>query len=221
MRNRPPSDRDVSPTDWVDWHDPYADPESPLSHRVKVVERHIHAFLDGCASARPRVISLCAGDGRDLLDVLAERPRAPRVRACLVELDPVLAQRARQRARAGKLDSVEVICADAALSDVYADAVPAELLLVCGVFGNVSDRDVHRTIEALPQLCANDATVVWTRHRRHPDLTPRIRQWFAAVGFAEHAFDSPGPNQWSVGVHSFRGEPQPLVLGARWFAFIR
>ena len=104
---------------------------------------------------------------------------------------------------------------------MYTDAVPAELLLVCGVFGNVSDRDVHRTIEALPQLCANDATVVWTRHRRHPDLTPRIRQWFAAVGFAEHAFDSPGPNQWSVGVHSFRGEPQPLALGARWFAFIR
>jgi hypothetical protein len=208
-------------TDWVDWHDPYADPESPLSQRLKVVERHIHAFLDSCASATPRVVSLCAGDGRDLLDVLAEHPRAPWVRARLVELDPALADRARQRAVASRLDSVEVVRADAALSDVYKDAVPAELLLVCGVFGNISDRDVYRAIEVLPQLCAKDATVVWTRHRRHPDLTPRIRQWFSAAGFAEHAFDSPGPNQWSVGAHAFLGEPRPLALGARFFTFIR
>jgi hypothetical protein len=167
------------------------------------------------------VVSLCAGDGRDLLDVLAEHPRARQVRARLVELDPALADRARQRAVAAKLDSVEVICADAALSDVYTDAVPADFLLVCGVFGNISDRDVHRTIEALPQLCAKGASVLWTRHRRHPDLTPRIRQWFTAVGFAERAFDSPGPNQWSVGAHSFLGKPQPLALGARFFTFIR
>lgn len=31
-----------------------------------------------------------------------------------------------------------------------------------------------------------------------------------AAGFAEHAFDSPGPNQWSVGMNRFAGEPTPL-----------
>jgi hypothetical protein len=208
-------------TDWVDWHEPYSDRRSPLSQRLDVVQRHIRAFLDGCALAAPRVVSLCAGDGRDLLDVLAEHPRARQVRARLVELDPTLAGRARQRAADAKLDDVEVVCSDAAVSDVYAGAVPAELVLLCGVFGNISDRDVQRTIEALPQLCGRGATVVWTRHRRDPDLTPTVRRWFIAAGFAEHAFDSPGPKQWSVGMHSFAGEPRPLVRGARLFTFMR
>jgi hypothetical protein len=182
-------------TDWVDWHDPYADPESPLSQRLKVIQRHVRTFLDECEAAAPRVVSLCAGDGRDLLDVLAEHPRGPQVRA--------------------------VICSDAASIDSYAAAIPAELVLVCGVFGNISDGDVRRTIDALPQLCASDATVIWTRHRYHPDRTPTLKRWFAAAGFAERAFDSPGANQWSVGMHTFRGEPQPLAPGERLFSFVR
>jgi hypothetical protein len=208
-------------SDWLDWHDPYLDPESALSRRLTVVQGHIQSFLDGCTSAAPRVISLCAGDGRDLIDVIAKDPRASQIQARLVELDPVLAERAHQRAADAGLDNIDVMCADAAVVDVYADAVPAELVLLCGVFGNISDRDVHRTIEALPQLCVGGASVVWTRHRRDPDLTPAVRRWFAAAGFAEVAFDSPGPNQWSVGMQSFLGESQPLLPGARLFYFIR
>lgn len=208
-------------TDWVGWHDAYADPESPLSRRLKVIQRHVLGFLDECRSPVPRVVSLCAGDGRDLLDVLAKHPRAPRVRARLAEIDPALVARARHHAAVAGLDGVEVICSDAASIDVYAGAVPADLVLVCGVFGNIGDGAVRRTIDALPQLCASDATVIWTRHRRHPDLTPGIRRWFAAAGFAERGFDSPGPDQWAVGVHSFLGEPQPLALGERLFAFVR
>lgn len=207
-------------TDWVDWHDPYADPRSPLSRRLRFIQLHIRAFLDRCTSDA-RVISLCSGDGRDLLEVVAEHPRAPHIRARLVELDPHLVARAKAKATASQLDSVDVICADAAATDVYAGAVPAELVLLCGVFGNISDGDVHRTIDALPQLCARDATVIWTRHRRHPDLTPKIRRWLDAAGFDEYAFDSPGPNAWSVGVHSFLGDPQPLALRAHLFTFIR
>jgi hypothetical protein len=41
------------------------------------------------------------------------------------------------------------------------------------------------------------------------------------AGFAERAFDLPGLNQWSSGVHSFLGEPQPLALDGRFFTFIR
>jgi hypothetical protein len=31
--------------------------------------------------------------------------------------------------------------------------------------------------------------VIWTRNRLAPDLTPRIREWFATSGFDEVAFD--------------------------------
>src|SRR5262249_13116556 len=73
----------------------------------------------------------------------------------------------------------------------YADVLPADVLLLCGIFGNVSEGDIQRTAQAAPALCAPGATVIWTRHRRPPDLTPRIRAWFRASGFDEVAFDTP------------------------------
>lgn len=72
-----------------------------------------------------------------------------------------------------------------------ADALPADVLLLCGIFGNVSDADIERTAQAAPALCAPGATVIWTRNRRAPDLTPQIRAWFQASGFDEVAFDVP------------------------------
>jgi hypothetical protein len=207
----PPAERN-----WVEWHDSYSNPGSQLSQRLAVVQRHVRAFLD--SSTAPQIISLCAGDGRDLLDVLAER-RTP-VRARLVELDPGLAGAARARVAAAQLEPfVDVVCADAALTDMYAGACPADLVLVCGVLGNISDADVRRTIRALPQLCARAATVVWTRHRRDPDLTPAIRRWFGEAGFDEVAFDSPGADGWSVGVNVLAGEPRPFTPGLRLFTF--
>jgi hypothetical protein len=43
-------------------------------------------------------------------------------------------------------------------------------------------------VVAAPQLCNPGATLIWTRHTRAPDLTPRIRAWFTGAGFAERAF---------------------------------
>ena len=40
--------------------------------------------------------------------------------------------------------SVEIVCADAGGSNAYEGAVPANLLLCCGVFGNVSDAHDQR-----------------------------------------------------------------------------
>ena len=72
---------------------------------------------------------------------------------------------------------VEILCGDAALTMSYAGAVPAEIVLANGVFGNISDADIQHTIKVLPSLCAPDAAVLWTRHRRPPDVTPQIRAW--------------------------------------------
>lgn len=43
---------------------------------------------------------------------------------------------------------------------MYADAVPADLVLLCGIFGNIPDADVQATVRAAPQLCAPGAEVV-------------------------------------------------------------
>jgi hypothetical protein len=81
---------------------------------------------------------------------------------------------ARRAAQDAGLNGVQVVTGDASLTDAYVGAVPADLVLVCGVFGNISTEDIQRTIASLPQLCAVDATVIWTRHCLSPDITPTI-----------------------------------------------
>ena len=138
----------------------------------------------------------------------------------LVELDEGNAAVARATARRAGLDSIEVVRGDAALTDAYVGMVPAELVLVCGVFGNVVDDDIKNTVLALPQFCAEGATVVWTRHRKPPDLTPAVRGWFAEAGFEEVAFDAPSDALFGVGCHRLVGEPVPLVPGQQLFEFV-
>jgi hypothetical protein len=209
----------VAGTDWRAWHGGYADPASPLSQRLAVVQAQVAQWLDRTHPRPVVVTSACAGDGRDLLDVLTCRPDAARVTATLVELDADLAAAA--AATAAGLPGVSVRCADAGSTEAYAGCAPADLLLLCGVLGNVSDEDAASTVAALPGLCAPGATVVWTRHRRDPDLTPAIRGWFAAAGFAEESFTAPDDGVWSVGVHRLTGPPQPLGASRRLFTFVR
>ena len=151
--------------------------------------------------------------------MLERHPRAPDVRARLVELDPRNVAVARARAAALAGPSVDVVEGDAGTTDAYAGAVPAHLALVCGVWGNVPDADVEGTIGALPSLLAERGTVIWTRHRRPPDLTPAIRGWLAAAGFAELAFDAPDDVEFSVGAARLTAAPRPFEPGRRLFAF--
>lgn len=77
------------------------------------------------------ILSSCAGDGRDVLGVLADRDDADRVTATLVEVHPRIAERA--RAAAAALAHVEVRTVDAGDTDAYLGAVPAELVLMVGI----------------------------------------------------------------------------------------
>ncbi|MEU4472926.1 class I SAM-dependent methyltransferase family protein [Micromonospora sp. NPDC023888] len=208
-------------TDWHDWHLPYNDHTSPLSRRLRLVQRHINDWLDRRSDSSLRVVSVCAGQGRDLIGVLASRPDADRVRAELIEYDPRNVAAARMGIAAAKLTGLTATEADAGDFTAYRTAVPADLVVLAGVLGNISDEDVRATIDALPRLCAPDATVIWTRTRRDPDLTPAIRRWFAAAGFAEEAFHAPSDVLFSVGVHRFHGQPQQAPPSGRIFTFAR
>ena len=205
---------------WVRWHEQYDDPGSSVSRRLEVVKRGLAAALDAAPPGRVRVVSFCAGDGRDVIDVLATHPRRRDVVARLVELDPALAARARARAAGAGLDQVEIVEVDASSTSAYEGAVPAEVVMVCGVFGNVSDDDIRRTVFELPHLCAGGATVIWTRHRRPPDLTGEIRGWLAEAGLEESEFESGGEGSFAVGIARLVGEPQPFVGGRRMFSFV-
>jgi hypothetical protein len=206
--------------DWVAWHAAYDDPSSALSARLRCVRSHLSDAIDRVPAGRVSLVSLCAGQGHDVIGVLPHHPRRGDVRAVLVESDARNAALARRAAMEHGLSRVEVRQADASLAAGFADALPADVLLLCGIFGNVSDRDIKRTVRAAATLCRAGATVVWTRHRRPPDLTPQIRAWFAESGFVEVAFDPLETSVLtSVGVHQLSRAPGASPPGHRLFTF--
>lgn len=204
--------------DWYAWHADYDQPGSALTRRLTEVRSRIRDALDGAPAGPLRAISLCAGQGRDLIPVLAAHPRRDDVTARLVELDPRNVAAARAAAAEAGLTGVEVVAGDAGLTDGYADLVPAHLVLLCGIFGNIADADIRATVRHSAALCATGGTVIWTRHRREPDLVPAICGWFAEAGFVPVAVSSPADGV-GVGVHRFTGTPRPLETGIRMFEF--
>ncbi len=74
--------------DWYAWHNPYTDPGSPLARRLRLVQQHIAEWLDERPDEPLSLVSMCAGQGHDVLAVLSSRPDNRRVRATLIEYDP-------------------------------------------------------------------------------------------------------------------------------------
>ncbi len=206
--------------DWLEWHRPYDEDGSPLQRRLAIVQHRLRDALDACPPGPVRVISMCAGQGRDVVGTLDGHARRGDVSALLVELDARNVAFARGAARAAGLDGVRVVCGDASTTAAYVDAVPADVVLACGIFGNVSDEDVARTVAMLPALCAPAATVIWTRHRKPPDLTVSIREWFVDAGFEDVAFDTTPDTFLGVGTARLTAEPHTYVPGARMFSFV-
>jgi hypothetical protein len=186
--------------DWVVWHEAYDDPSSSLARRLDVVRRRLGAVLDASAGERRRLLSLCAGDGRDVIPVLAARAAWSLESALLVEWDEELARRATEAASSNGLEEVEVRCADAGNLASFRDVLPVDVLLLCGIFGNIEHEHVEDVIGVLPLLLANGGYVIWTRGASDPDRRPEVRSWFCSSGFAEVSFDG-APETFGVGVN--------------------
>ncbi|HEY6538660.1 MAG TPA: class I SAM-dependent methyltransferase family protein [Candidatus Dormibacteraeota bacterium] len=207
------------PGEWLAWHQGY-DGDTPLAKRLRVVQDLIGDALDAARPGVVRVISICAGDGRDLLGVLAAHPRGDDVKARLVEFESELVAAGQASAARGQLGAVDFRRGDASVTESYSGAVPADLVLACGIFGNIAEGDIQKTIAELPRLCAANGTVIWTRGRFEPDLTPTIRTWFSRAGFSELAFVPIPDSTASVGANRLEREPLPFRRGLRMFTFL-
>jgi hypothetical protein len=216
-------EQETGGTDWVAWHAEYDDPSSRLSRRLVEVQRQLRAALDRAPAGPLRLVSACAGQGRDVIPVLSSHPRGADVTARLVEYDRDLSHDARNNALIAGLENVDVITGDAGDTYVYADAVPAHIAVFCGVFGNVTDDDIAHTVRTLPTLLAPGGEVLWTRHAYAPDLTPSIRRWFADAGFEEMAWTCDADSRFGVGTQRLAATttPAPFEAGVTLFRFNR
>ncbi len=205
------------------WHEAYDRPGSDLARRLVVVTSQLEASLDRCAPGPVRLLSLCSGDARDVLQVLATHPRAAEVTAVLVESDPFLADQIRAGAALlpqgdGK---VGVRTADAGAVEVWADAVPVDVVLACGVFGNLERDQVQQCIATLPVACAPNAELIWTRGRGSEDPGPDLDRWLRLAGFEPVARVAPERARYRVGVDRYLGAARQPVPGERLFTTFR
>jgi hypothetical protein len=175
------------PKDWFEWHDLY-NTEPKLQQRLQIVREYISYSLDVSPPGIIRVVSLCAGDGRDLLSTLANHPRAKDVYARLVELNPQLVERGRATIESLGLEKqIEFINGDATLSSNYAGAVPADIVIVCGIFGNLADEaELSRLLGNLSFLSKQGAFAIWTRgHSNGISYSETVRKFLRSARFEE------------------------------------
>lgn len=202
--------------DWYSWHDGY---DGPLDGRLHVVQTQIDAAFATMSAGPIRVVSICAGQGHDIVGSLRRFDRRRDVTALLVELDERNAEAARQRTADASLTGITVKAADAGITDVYQGMVPAHLILACGVFGSLTDRDIERTVGLLPTLAAPDAQVVWTANRAAPGLWDTALTAFGRHGFGEVWTSDQAEERFGVGRHRLTTQPKPFRPGKQMFTF--
>lgn len=202
-------------TDWVAWHAAYDDPQGSLARRLVEVRRLLERALSETSAAT--VLSLCAGDGRDVIGVCRSTASRP-ARAVLVELDVELADRA--RSAAAGIDEIEVRCADAADPATIADVAPVDVLLLVGIFGNVAPESVDPVVARCRPLVVPGGSVIWTRGGGDPDRRQDVRDAFGRNGFIEVEFTG-APATFGVGYHRAPDGPAPDLGDRPIFEFVR
>jgi hypothetical protein len=207
--------------DYAAWHDEYDRAGSPLHLRLLVVQDLIATALDEMPPGPIRVISMCAGQGRDLIGVARRHRRGGDLTGILVEADPRNAAAARTGIEQAGLGGLTVIEGDAGQSSVYAGAAPAGVVLACGIFGNVSDEDIRRTAGFLPALCAPGGWVIWTRKPQPDGVLPVIQGWFEEAGFRPYALVVGEGDLFGVGAARLTAPPRPFRSGQELFSFVQ
>ena len=208
-------------TDWHEWHREYDNPQSELAARMRTVQRHVAEVVAQCAPGPVTVVSICGGEGRELIGALQNHPRRLDVRGRLVELDADNAAVARRRAQEAQLDRFEVVTGDAGVTDSYDGVGPADVVVVSGVFGQLDDDDQMRTIEFLRAICKQDAYLVWTSYRRDEERLEKLRRFLDDRGFEEVEFECLDGDtyRFTVAVSRHTGSLQPFVKHQKIFTY--
>ena len=207
---------------WSDW------PDSAYKHqhyrdRLKTVQDHLSECLDNAHEGPLRIISICAGDGRDIIDVLHSHHRRNDVTAWLVELNAYSVDAGQRRATAAGLAGiVNFLHCDATTFAAYKEIYPADIVLLCGVWGHVPATDRQMFAGALAALCRPGAMVVWTRgvagdFRRFAD----IDAVFTGPSWQKVRVSFTSSRKWAIVTNRYVGPTGKVPDDGRLFHFRR
>ena len=111
---------------------------------------------------------------------------------------------------------------DAGTSDAYAGAVPADLVLACGIFGNISDAR-HRAHDPLPAVAvrAGRMGAVDPPPARPRACSSACRAGWSRSGLEPIEVEVADDATFGVGANRLVVDPPPFEPGQHLFTFIR
>lgn len=206
--------------DWSDWHDEYQNEDSELNARKRAVQAQVVAVVEQCPPGPVMIVSICGGQGREVIGALENHERRADIRGRLVELDARNAAFARAWAQKVQLGNLDVLAGDASLTDSYQGLAPVDLVVISGVFGHVNDADRMRLIGFLQQVCRKGSCVVWTFISWGDGKIEQLRGHFRDNMFEEESFETLSGNYaFTIARSRYVGEPAPFVPHAKFFSF--
>ena len=69
-------------SDWNEWHEEYDDPNSELACRLRLVQGYVVAVVDALEDDPVSIVSICGGQGRELIGALENHPGTPTLPVC-------------------------------------------------------------------------------------------------------------------------------------------
>jgi amino acid adenylation domain-containing protein len=208
---------------WDEWHKHYGSLPN-LQERLRIVREQIVVALNECPPGPIQIVSICSGDGRDLLGALQNHPRRDDVAALLLDNNADSIARGKEAAeKIGLAGQFRFLEADATLAKNYLGAVPANLVLLSGFLGHLRHEDVPALISSLPMFCKTGGQAIWNRHlllHGGRQQVPFIREFFQKTNFEEVHFEKTDANGFAVGRARFTGRPAPLDSSRVLFEFV-
>jgi hypothetical protein len=167
------------------------------------------------------MVSLCAGDGRDVIGVLKSSPRRNDVEAWLVELDrQSVADGVRHISTSGLENTVKFINADATDYATYKNIERCDIALVCGTWGHVPADERTFLIRALASFCKPGGFVIWTRGiSKGMSRLDDIQSQFGPSSWQRVRLSFTPEEKWAVGTHRYRGPSVEKPPTGRIFNF--
>jgi hypothetical protein len=187
------------------------------------VKKQLTGHIDAAAPGPVRLISICAGDGRNVIETLRSHARRADVSAWLVELDiQSVAAGRRNAAELGLSRHVNLIHADATDFATYQMLAPADIVVLVGVWGHVSLNTRATLVNSLHFLCRSGGTVVWTRGAaKGPARVQQIRSLFSQSLWTELQFEFTPDMNWVIASYRNVGLSRELPASGRVFRFER
>jgi hypothetical protein len=214
--------RQIGSRSWTGWPDEaYAQNRYQL--RLESVQQHLIVCLDEAPRGPIRLISICSGDGRDVIGVLKTHQRRKDMSARLIELDrQSVVAGMREASLVGLQDTVRFFNRDATDYATYQGMAPADIVLACGVWGHVPTRERVGLTSALAGLCSPRGTVTWTRGISNGTARLReIESLFASSTWERVRITITPDNKWAVATYRRDGQSTVLPRTGRIFNFER